>query len=206
VDEANRRILFTIHHETLRRFARRLASSDDEADEIVQDLAVVVLAHRTGPHQHNSFAGWCCGIARHVVAHRRRSRARKPLHWRDDSELDGIASPEEKDPERAAIVRQLLAAQLRGLDATALMLLIDRFLLEKTASEMAECMKLSPASVRMRLARLLASLREPDGPALDAAPHSVQKARAVRTDRAGARRSMHRGTAPLSEVKVTRIA
>ena len=160
MDCTRRRSLFVLYEKRLRRFARRLASSEDEADEIFQDLAVAVLTHRTGPDDQEKFAGWCCGIARHLVAHRRRSHARKPASIQNPNELDELASSPDENPERTAIVRQRLTFELAGLDVDALTLLVERFVLEETAAEMATRLKLSPASVRMRVARLVATLRD----------------------------------------------
>lgn len=161
MDEADRRVLLVIHREALRRFARRLASSEDEAEDLVQELAVVVLAHRSGPPDPQNFAGWCFGVARNVALHQRRSRARA----RSREEAEGRApSParSSEDLERAAIARQRLAGHLDRLDISALRLLRDRFVLEETPAEMAERMKVSAASIRMRVARLVAVLRETD--------------------------------------------
>ena len=161
MDCTRRRSLFVFYEKRLRRFARRLATNEDEANELFQDLAVAVLAHRTGPDDQQKFAGWCCGIARHLAAHRRRSHARKPLHGQHDDDLEALASAPDEDPERTAIVRQRLTSGLAGLDGDALTLLVERFVLEETAAEMAARLKLSPASVRMRVARLVATLRDP---------------------------------------------
>ncbi len=167
MDEAERRVLLAIHREALRRFARRLASSDDEADDLVQDLAVVVLAHHSGPPDPQNFPGWCFGVARNVALHQRRSRAR--ARTRDEAgareQPSSQRSPE--DLERAAIARQRLAANLHGLDVAALRLLRDRFVLEETPAEMAERMKVSAASIRMRVARLVAALRDSDAKSTD---------------------------------------
>ena len=169
MDEAERRVLLVIHREALRRFARRFASNEEEADDLVQDLAVVVLAHHSGPPDRQNFPGWCFGVARNVALHRRRSRAR--ARTRDEAgarEQPAHRSPE--DLERAAIARQRLAVHLDGLDVSALRLLRDRFVLEETPAEMAERMNVSAASIRMRVARLVTALRDSDAKSTEADP------------------------------------
>jgi RNA polymerase sigma factor (sigma-70 family) len=164
VNEANRAILFVTHRDALLRFARRLSATGDDAEEMVQDLAVVVFSHRSGPPDAQAFAGWCCGVARHLAAHRRRSHARGCGRHEDSAGLEeDRAVSTADDPEHAAIVRQELAARLEGLDAAAMTLLLDRFLLEETSSEIAKRKNVSCASVRMRVARLVATLRTSDG-------------------------------------------
>jgi RNA polymerase sigma factor (sigma-70 family) len=158
VDEAERRILLLVHRDTLRRFARKLASTDEDADDLMQELAVVVLAHGSVPPDPENFPSWCFGVARNVAMHRRRSLAR--ARAREDEggrDARGACSPE--DLERAAIVRQRLALHLDGLDASALRLLRDRFVFEETPTEMAERMNVSAASIRMRVSRIVAALR-----------------------------------------------
>jgi RNA polymerase sigma factor (sigma-70 family) len=164
VNEADRAVLFVTHRDALLRFARRLSATDDDAEEMVQDVAVVVFSHRSGPPDPPNFAGWCCGVARHLAAHRRRSRARGYERHVDAAGLeDDPAVSTADDPEHAAIVRQELAARLDGLDTAAMTLLLDRFLLEETSSEIARRKNVSCASVRMRVARLVATLRAIDG-------------------------------------------
>jgi RNA polymerase sigma factor (sigma-70 family) len=164
VNETDRATLFVTHRDALLRFARRLSATDDDAEEMVQDVAVVVFSHRSGPPDAPNFAGWCCGVARHLAAHRRRSRARGYERHVDAAGLeDDPAVSSADDPEHAAIVRQELAARIDGLGTAAMTLLLDRFLLEETSSEIAKRKNVSCASVRMRVARLVATLRAIDG-------------------------------------------
>jgi RNA polymerase sigma factor (sigma-70 family) len=163
MEETDRRVLFVIHREALLRFVRRLVSSDEDAEEMVQELALIVLTHRAGPEDPRDFAGWCRGVARNVAAHRRRTLARRRA--REDgmglSEPDSIAVAADGDLEQATIARQRLE-RLNGLDVAALNLLRDRFVLEETPTEMAGRMNVSAASIRMRVARLIAALRKND--------------------------------------------
>lgn len=166
MEEVDRRVLFVIHRDALLRFVRRLVSTDEDAEEMVQELALIVLTHRAGPDDAGDFAVWCRGVARNVAAHRRRSIARRLA--REDITHSGepdTLSVASDDLERAAMTRQQLEGRLNGLDVAALKLLRDRFVFEETPTEMAERLNVSPASIRMRVARLVAALRKVDGDA-----------------------------------------
>jgi RNA polymerase sigma-70 factor (ECF subfamily) len=144
----------------LRRFVRRLVPSEDEAEELFQDVAVVVIAHSRGPEDESSFPVWCQGVARHLAAHRRRSVARLRARLAPWDELDAsVAASDEADPERLAITRQQVAARLVTLDESSLDLVFSRFVAEQTPTEMAERLNISPASMRMRLMRLRSVMR-----------------------------------------------
>jgi RNA polymerase sigma factor (sigma-70 family) len=163
MEEVDRRVLFVIHRESLLRFVRRLVSTDEDAEEMVQELALIVLTHRAGPADPNDFASWCRGVARNVAAHRRRAVARRRAREDGAGQIEPDATAgADGDLEQAAIARQRLEGRLNGLDVAALQLLRDRFVFEETPTEMAGRMKVSAASIRMRVARLVASLRKAD--------------------------------------------
>jgi hypothetical protein len=64
------------------------------------------------------------------------------------------------DPERMLAVQGRLLVGLDRLDEDALALLWNRFVLEETSVEVASRLKVSAVSVRMRLSRLVAGVRE----------------------------------------------
>ena len=141
----------------------------EDANDIVQDTAVVVLAHDHGPADAEQFVGWCCVVARHLALHRRRSEARA-LTFKESLQRSG--SPlVDGDPERRLAVQRRLQVGLHRLDDEALSLLWSRFVLEETAVEVASRLNVSAVSVRMRLSRLLAAIRESEtsteGPLVD---------------------------------------
>jgi RNA polymerase sigma factor (sigma-70 family) len=162
MNDADRRRLFVAEQDALQKFIRRLVSKDGDAEELMQDLAVVVFAHRMGPPDSENFVGWCCVVARNLAAHRRRGEARRRSHHDDSGDLDppsSRASPSAHDPEYTAALRELLAARLGELDAAGRRLFLRRFVLEYTPTEMAARSNVSAASMRMRVARLVAILR-----------------------------------------------
>jgi RNA polymerase sigma factor (sigma-70 family) len=160
---AERRLLFSLHHEAIRRFARRLVPRS-AAEDLVQDVAVLLLSHRTGPPSRECFVGWCALVAQHLAAHRRRSQARSSSCYERLSDLpvQTTLARSYGDPENTAATRERLAAQLERLDSDAAQLLRDRFALGETAAEIAARLNVSAASVRMRVARLVGTLRTLD--------------------------------------------
>jgi RNA polymerase sigma factor (sigma-70 family) len=158
MDAADRRTLFAENQKAIRRAARRFSSTIDEANDIVQDTAVVVFAHDHGPPDAESFVGWCCTVARHLALHRRRSEARAAV-VKDCLQYCSLPFVD-CDPERILTAQSRLGMGLVRLDEDALSLLWNRFVLEETSVEVASRLNISPVSVRMRLSRLVAGVRE----------------------------------------------
>jgi RNA polymerase sigma factor (sigma-70 family) len=158
VDAEERRALFAANQGEIRRAARRFSAPGDDVDDIVQDTAVILFAHDRGPPDEEAFVGWCCGVARHLALHRRRSQAQTALL---KACLQHYSLPfVDGDPERVVATRKRLEVGLDRLDEDALSLLWKRFALEETSVEVASDLNVSAASVRMRLTRLVARVRE----------------------------------------------
>jgi RNA polymerase sigma-70 factor (ECF subfamily) len=143
--------------EALRRFTRVLARDDDIANELLQDVAVVVLEHQQGPCDPASFPLWCRGIARHLTMHRRRECARLAacLEALERAEPHAVSN----NLERSLIAREQIAAGLDALDELSQELLLDHLLRGVSSIELAAQLNVSPAALRMRLARLRSVLR-----------------------------------------------
>ena len=162
----DRRALFAMHHAELRRFVRRLVPSVDDADDLLQDIAVVLLGHHSGPDDADFFCPWCRGVARHLAAHRRRAFARRETSLAALAALGELSGdPAFADPERLALARQHMMANLDALDESARKLFFARFIAGETPAELAARCMVSPASMRMRLMRLRYALRERVAPA-----------------------------------------
>jgi DNA-directed RNA polymerase specialized sigma24 family protein len=131
-------------------------------------VAVVVLAHDHGPPDAERFVGWCCAVARHVALHRLRSKGRAASLM---EHLQWVEPPVDEGPEPVTATRRRLELGLDRLDDDAVSLLWNRFVLEETSVEIASRLNVSAASVRMRLNRLLAGVRESDkskaGPSME---------------------------------------
>jgi RNA polymerase sigma factor (sigma-70 family) len=159
MSETDQRLLLLASLRSLREFMRRQTSNDEDAEDLAQDLAVLVLAERGGRCDHEKFAVWCRGVARNVVAHQRRAEMRRRRRM-ESSKLEWGMPPDScEDPEGYVMMREELVARVDGLDSGGRSLLRDRFILEETSAEIATRAHVSAAAVRMRIARLLVSLR-----------------------------------------------
>ena len=149
--------LFLKQMDKLRQFTRILARDEDIANELLQDVAVVVFEHQHGPGDPASFPMWCRGIARHLTMHRRRERARLAacLEVLEFAESPAVAN----NVERTLIAREQIAARLVVLDDTSQQLLFDHLLSGSSSVELAARWNVSPAALRMRVARLRSALR-----------------------------------------------
>ena len=156
----DRRALFVAHHAELRRFVRRLVASEDDADDLLHDMAVVLFGHRSGPPDAGSFSFWCRAVARYLAAHRRRAYARREVNLAAWAATGTIGEDLACDsPERVATAREQVTAHLDVLDESARTLFLALFVEGQTPTEIASRCMVSPASVRMRLMRLRSALR-----------------------------------------------
>jgi RNA polymerase sigma factor (sigma-70 family) len=159
VIKEDRQRLFLLHRETLWRFVRRLVSITEDADDLLQNVAITLFAHRNGPEDAGAFVGWCCQVARNLAAHHYRSEARRRRRTDDAA---SFAIPLDVNPETSAMAREQLAEFLEQLNPVAVSLLCDKFVFGETAEEIATRLNVSSASVRMRVARILGVLRVTD--------------------------------------------
>lgn len=147
--------MFLDREQSLRAYIRRRVRDAAEAEEIFQELSLVVLRHRSGPKDMARFTAWCHALARHLLAHHFRSKRRRAsLLSRVELESAGFETSHRVDPERAASARELLGLLGNRLDPKARELLSLRYLLGESAEEIALRLDQSPTAVRMRLMRL----------------------------------------------------
>jgi RNA polymerase sigma factor (sigma-70 family) len=160
-DEAKRWALFMHHRRSFVRFAHKLVKNADDAQDLVQDLGLLVVRHATGPRDEAHFCAWCRGLIRNIAVHHWRSNARRFDHASPVG-LEIIEYPEDEqhaNPEDRAHFRKRLDV-LSTLDDPSLELLTRRYVLGETSGEIARSQCRSPDSVRMQLMRLRASLRD----------------------------------------------
>jgi RNA polymerase sigma factor (sigma-70 family) len=137
----------------LSAYVRRIARDAQEANEILQEVSVRILAGE-GPDEPERFLAWSCGVARHVLASawrmRKRARAEIPL---DDDAAKVIGAPY-VDLESYVDARAWLSRARRRVDTRGLELLVRRYVFEETGAELADELEQSSAALRMRLMRL----------------------------------------------------
>ncbi|HWZ92351.1 MAG TPA: sigma-70 family RNA polymerase sigma factor [Polyangiaceae bacterium] len=151
----DRWLLFLDRAKSLYAYIRRRVDDQTDAEEVFQDLSLLVLRHRSGPKDVERFNAWCHCLARHVLAHHSRAKRRRAnLLSRVELESAGFVTCHRLDPERAASARELLRILGKRLDPQARELLSQRYLLGESSEEIALRLEQSPTAVRMRLMRL----------------------------------------------------
>jgi RNA polymerase sigma factor (sigma-70 family) len=141
----------------LRDYIARHAIRGETASDLLQEVSLQILLS-SGPDDDERFAAWSRGVARYVILGQRR-RDRLVATLLDDAESDCDAAP---DPERQTNLRRSLARVSDRVDHDSFDLLVRRYVLEETCSELAHDLVQSPAAVRMRLMRLRSQLRPND--------------------------------------------
>jgi RNA polymerase sigma-70 factor, ECF subfamily len=162
VDEpaAQRWQLVLRHRKMLADYIRCVVGSPAEAEDIFQEVGLVVQGHRTGPLDLPRAGAWLRGVARNVIFQHARTRKREtPLP--DDDFLDLIDRVwEESDP--VADVwdarRHVLSRCLQKLNRDDQVLLRQRFFEGHDSESIGEGAKRSPEAIRMKLMRLRQTL------------------------------------------------
>jgi RNA polymerase sigma factor (sigma-70 family) len=140
----------------LKGYVRRLADSEEQANEIFQEVSLRMLTTE-GPDDPERYGAWARGVVRHVIAHdwrmRRRARAEQPF---EEELVEEFVQPP-ADPEAHLDARAWVARIVGDLDSEGVELLYRRYVLQESGKELADDLARSPASVRMRLMRLRSS-------------------------------------------------
>jgi RNA polymerase sigma-70 factor (ECF subfamily) len=165
VDRLRRRDLtaladaYDAHHAALCSFAKRLLGDDHAAEDLVQDVFVVLpeLAERLTPR--SSLRSFLLGIAANRAKHHARSRSRRHSFF---ARLEREPSPEVETPERLSERHYLATLLARALDTLPLEHRTTFVLKEiegYAAKEVAEILDIPEATVRTRLFHARARLR-----------------------------------------------
>jgi RNA polymerase sigma-70 factor, ECF subfamily len=147
----------------LTRYIRRRVRSDEEAADLFQEVSLLVLRTMRSPDDDSCFVAWCKGLARNTLAHHYRGKLRRAiLLERAEPEAAAFLGSLPGDPEHEALTRQRLERLFAEVDHSAARLMLERYLLGKSAEEIARRLAQSPASIRMRLMRLRTALLRGD--------------------------------------------
>lgn len=156
----DRWLMFIGRAKSLRAYIRRRVDDPTEAEEIFQDLSLIVFRHHADPMEIELFSAWCHSLARNVMAHHFRTKRRRAnLLSRVELESGWFEPNHRLDPERAASARQLLGMLEKRLEPAARELLSQRYLHGESTEEIAQRLEQSPTAVRMRLMRLRAKAK-----------------------------------------------
>ena len=159
LDPERRWQLFVESRERLTRLAFHLIGNAEDAQDLVQDVGIRVLRHPTGPRDEACFQAWCKALLRNSAADHRRTVGRRPVELVGLGIDDYCARLTPVDPMLAFDRRAKLVNHLGDLTPRSRQLLLRRYVLEQTATEIASDTNSSPAGVRMRLKRLRSRLK-----------------------------------------------
>jgi RNA polymerase sigma-70 factor (ECF subfamily) len=150
--------LWTAAQPTIAAFVRTLMPDYQQADEVLQRVAVTLVRKFDQYDASRPFGAWAVGVAKYEVLYYRRERV-TDKHLFDNEIVEKIASryealTDEVDPMREAL--RLCLAQLKGRSKQAIELRYQHGL--KSRAIAAE-MSLSSGAVRMLLYRVREALR-----------------------------------------------
>jgi len=165
-DNALLELVMRPHHPRLYRAARAILSADAEAEDVMQHAYVEAYAHLHQFAGRASFSTWLTKIAVHEALARLRRRARDlptdPLRESDEDTMSTLRSTA-PNPEQQALqgeVRALLESSIEALPLAYRSVLVLREVEGMSTAETAECLDVTEESVRTRLHRARALLRE----------------------------------------------
>jgi RNA polymerase sigma-70 factor (ECF subfamily) len=154
------------HLDALFHFARHLTGDDMDADDLVQETYARAHAASARFVSGTNLRAWLFQILRNLFVDERRRKHRSPLCGSLDADdrTEGIASNEalrgddELERLRRVVAQEIEAAlQSFSVDAREVVLLdLEGF----TENELAEMLGCSPGTVKSRLSRARAALRE----------------------------------------------
>jgi RNA polymerase sigma factor (sigma-70 family) len=137
------------------RYIRRRVRDRDEAAELFQEVSILLLSRPGAPPAGQRFDSWCRGVARNVVAHHfRRQRRQASLLHRAKPEGHTLLAQAPHDPESSFATRELLDRLFADIDERSRRLMLERYMLGRSAEEIAQQAEQSPTSVRMKLMRV----------------------------------------------------
>jgi len=152
-DEGACEALFRRHHRKVAGLAFRLLGRDDDVDDIVQDAFIEAFASLTRLNDPQAFSSWLCAIVVTRVGKRLRRRRlleRLLLAPKRPLEIHSALSP--SCPPDVALELSAVYRVIDDLPPSVRMVLLLRRVQGLTNEEVAQCMKLSVATVKRRLA------------------------------------------------------
>jgi RNA polymerase sigma-70 factor (ECF subfamily) len=148
------------HLDSLYAFAWRLAHDAQSADDLVQETFTRCLASGHGLPAGSNLKAWLFRVLRNAFIDQRRREARNPIRYASDAaELDLAADSGKELEQLRNLQAQDIEAALRDLpEEQTIVVLLD---LEGFSElEIAEVMGCAPGTVKSRLSRARAALRQ----------------------------------------------
>lgn len=145
----------TLYAATGRRLVGLLISvgaSQSLAEDLLQDAYAKLVPHWETVRRYDNPEAWVRTVAlRHYLSHERRSR----LFRRHAPVLQSVETTAEPSPDRVAVERALAT-----LPAQQRIVVVLHYLLDQSVADIAATLKISPGTVKSRLARARAHLAE----------------------------------------------
>jgi RNA polymerase sigma-70 factor (ECF subfamily) len=166
-DQTAIRAILKANNRRLFRIARGILRNDSEAEDVVQETYVRALTHLEGFRGESSLSTWLSRIAMNEAMGRLRGK-RPSLDWdslsESRSEAEIIPFPtSSSDPEKSMAQRQIQEVVEHAIDQLPepfRLVFITRVMEEMTVEETAELLSLKPETVKTRLHRARALLRQ----------------------------------------------
>jgi RNA polymerase sigma-70 factor (ECF subfamily) len=167
-------VLVRRHNQRLYRAARAILRSDDDVEDVMQEAYVRAFAHLAQFRSEARFSTWLTRIAVHeALARRRRAQRQTPMEDSDASNPTPAASPEEHVGSRE--IAHILEGAIDALPDTFREVLVMRTVEEMSVAETAEVLDIPEDTVKTRLFRARALLREAIAErAMNAAPTAFE--------------------------------
>lgn len=156
-------ILLRRYNQRLFRIARSILRSDDEAEDAVQQAYINAFTHLSQFAGDAAFATWLTRIAIHEALARTRQRTRRAETDLEEQEQMNRLVSDRRSPEEQAADRELTGLveaavdELPELYRTVFMM---REVQQLSTAETAACLEVSEESVKVRLHRAKAMLRD----------------------------------------------
>ncbi len=145
--------LFTANEQALRSFVRSLVPSWHDADEIMQEVALVAWQKFDQFEVGTSFLKWTCVIARFKVLGYRRKFARERLAFKETL-IQVMADEATRDSERRKLEYEALEGCLRKLPEKQRRWVTLAYTPGMSSKELAAELGLKPEAFYMRLNRI----------------------------------------------------
>lgn len=155
------------HAERLRGYLRRVAASEADADDLVQDTWLRVLRGLPGLREPARFRAWLFGIAHRVLVDRLRAKYAAPAQ----SPVEPL--PGDADLQSEHIRRDQIERGLAALAPAEREVIVLFYLEQLKLSEIASAMSAPVGTIKSRLHRARAQMRQTLEYASGAPPDSV---------------------------------
>ncbi|HEX3598705.1 MAG TPA: sigma-70 family RNA polymerase sigma factor [Lacipirellulaceae bacterium] len=151
-------VLWTAAQPTISAFIRTLIRDFQQADEVLQRVAVTLVRKYDQYDPSRPFGAWAIGVAKYEVLYFRRERA-TDKHLFGDDIVEQIASRYELLAEEVDPVREALKLCLDELTGRSKKIIELRYSNGMRSNAIAQELVLSPGAVRMLLCRVREKLR-----------------------------------------------